>query len=116
MEEYSYLENVTLLDIKTTDFEKFIDTISSAEKVISSSLHGIILSETYGTPAVFLKKGIEAELLKFYDWYYSTERYSVQIASDIDEALKMEPMPVPNLDDMRNALIQSFPYDLWEEK
>lgn len=116
MEQYSKLENVTVLDIKTEDYKNFIDIIASAERVISSSLHGIILAEAYGTPAVFLKKGIEAELLKFYDWYYSTERYSVRIASDIKEALQMEPMPLPILDKMQTALIQTFPYDLWAQK
>jgi pyruvyltransferase len=113
-QEYESLENITVLDIKTKDFKGFIDVIASAEKVISSSLHGIILSETYGTPAVFLKKGIETEMLKFYDWYYSTGRYSVQVAADIDEALKITPMPLPNLENMQNTLIRTFPYDLWE--
>ena len=115
-DEYVGLDNVIRLDIKTDDYKHFIDVISSAEKVISSSLHGIILAETYGTPAVFLKKGIEEELLKFYDWYYSTGRYNVKIASSIEEALQLEPMVVPDLKEMQRALVEAFPYDLWENK
>jgi pyruvyltransferase len=65
---------------------------------------------------VFLKKGIEAEMLKFYDWYFSTERYSVKIASDINEAMHMEPMPLPDLLKLKNNLLKSFPYDLWKNK
>lgn len=98
-----------MLDIKTTNFN---GSIASAEKVISSALQRIILSETYGTPAIFLKKGIEAELLKFYGWYYSTGRYNIKITSNIDETLSIDPMNLPDLDDMRNVLMRSFPYDL----
>lgn len=114
-DQYSHLDNVTFLDIKTADYKSFIDTIASAEKVISSSLHGIILAETYGTPAVFLKEGMEAVLLKFYDWYYSTGRYNVKIASDMEEALAMEPMALPQLSEMQNRLMEAFPYDLWKQ-
>lgn len=115
-EEYSHLKDVTFLDIKTDDYKGFIDSLACAEKVISSSLHGIILAETYGTPAVFLQKGIESETLKFYDWYYSTGRKSVVVATSIDEALKMESMPLPTLEDMQNNLMNAFPYDLWQNK
>lgn len=106
-------KDIVMLDIKTDDYKSFIDTVVSAEKVISSSLHGIILAETYGVPAVFLRSGIEAETIKFYDWYYSTERYNVRVAHSIDEALNAEPMPLPNLSQMRENLINVFPYDLW---
>ncbi len=112
-DQYRNLEGITFLDIQTADYKTFIDTISSAEKVISSSLHGIILAETYGTPAVFLKKGIELELLKFYDWYFSTNRYNVKVASDVQEALAMEPMSLPDLKEMQTAIMEAFPYDLW---
>lgn len=112
-EKYERLENITILDIQTKDYKEFIDVIASAEKVVSSSLHGIILAETYGTPAVFLSQGIESELLKFYDWYYSTGRMNVQVASTIDEAIEMEPMTLPELAEMKKQLLETFPYDLW---
>lgn len=115
-ERYSEIDNITLLDIQTKDYEKFIDKVSSAEKVISSSLHGIILAESYGTPAIFLRQGIETETLKFYDWYYSTGRLNVAIASTIEEAIVMKPMPLPELTGMQKQLIETFPYDLWEGK
>ena len=108
------MENITLLDIKTKDYKKFIDSIASAEKVISSSLNGIIIAETYGIPAVFLRNGIESETLKFYDWYFSTERYNVKVANTLEQALALLPMELPDLQDMRTNLVESFPYDLWE--
>ncbi len=113
--EFDDLGDVILLDIRTNDYKTFIDTIVSAEKVISSSLHGIILAETYGVPAVFLRKGIESETIKFYDWYYSTGRQNVKVAMTIDEALTMTPMLLPELTEMREKLVEVFPYDLWKK-
>lgn len=115
-DRFSQIDNLTFLNIQTKDYKSFIDVIASAEKVISSSLHGIILSETYGTPAIFLREEIESETIKFYDWYYSTARNNVVVASSLEEALEMEPMHLPELDEMRKNLIETFPYDLWVEE
>lgn len=109
-------ENVEILDIKTADYKGFIDSLCTAKKVISSSLHGIILAESYGIPSVFLLSDPKnKEILKYYDWYFSTNRFSVKIALSLEEALSMEPMQLPdNLEIMRKQLIKAFPYDLWK--
>lgn len=103
---------INRIAIETGDYKHFIDEILRSKKVISSSLHGIILAESYGVPAVYLTMGKEE--LKFYDWYHSTGRRSVRVATTIEEALMMEPMELPDLNKMRNDLLNSFPYDLWE--
>lgn len=104
------------LEIGTNDFSHYIDEMVSSEKIISSSLHGIILAETYGIPAVFLNTGgyVEDALMKYYDWYYSTGRYSVKIARSLEEAIIMEPMSLPDIKSLQTALLNSFPYDLWK--
>lgn len=101
------------LSIRTGDYRTFLDKILEAEVVYSSSLHGIILAESYGVPAVFIRQGMEEELLKYYDWYFATDRYAVRSAASLAEAKQMLPMELPKLDTMREALLQSFPYDLW---
>lgn len=101
------------LDIRTKDYQRFIDSLCKLEKVFLSSLRGIILAESYGIPAIFLCKDREVEMLKYYDWYYSTGRKNVKMANTIKEALSMEPMELPNLSLMRERLIEVFPYDLW---
>lgn len=108
-------ENVEILNIKTADYKGFIDSLCCAKKVVSSSLHGIILAESYGIPAVFLLADPKnKEILKYYDWYFSTNRFSVKIALSLEEALFIEPMQLPdNLEIMKKQLIQAFPYDLW---
>lgn len=110
-EDYGDLHKIS---IRTTDYKYFIDEILKSKKIISSSLHGIILAESYGVPAVFFGKGMESQYLKYYDWYYSTGRYSVKIARTLDEAIRMEPMQLPDLFELRKGLLESFPYDLFK--
>ncbi|MDO4556419.1 MAG: hypothetical protein Q4B70_14965, partial [Lachnospiraceae bacterium] len=57
---------------------------------------------------------VDKALIKYYDWYYSTNRWSVKMARTIEEAMAMEPMDLPDLTEMRRNLIQAFPYDLWK--
>ena len=83
--------------------------------MISSALHGIILAECYGIPAVFLRQGVEREEMKYLDWYRSTGRETFSIADSLEEALRIPPSPMPDeekLEEMRKNLFQAFP-DLW---
>lgn len=113
---YQNAGDCNYIDIATTDYKQFVREILASKKIISSSLHGIILAETYGVPAVFLNTGgyVDDALIKYYDWYYSTNRWSVRMARTIEEAIAMEPMPLPDLSVMRDKLIDAFPYDLWK--
>jgi len=103
------------LDIKTTDYKFFIDIMFNSKKVISSSLHGIVLAEAYGVQAVLLDDvATQKSLLKFDDYYFSTNRFKYPIAKNINEAVSLTPICLPdNLDELRKNLIDSFPYDLW---
>lgn len=101
------------LSIRTGDYRTFLDKILEAEVVYSSSLHGIILAESYGVPSVFIRQGMEEEMLKYYDWYFATGRYEVRSATSLAEAKETEPMKLPELEELREGLLQSFPYDLW---
>lgn len=102
------------LDIRTADYKSFIDQVVKSKLIISSSLHGIILAEAYGIPSVLLNYQ-EIDMLKYFDYYFSTGRRSVKVASSIEEALEMDPMPLPELSKMRKDLLNSFPYDLFEK-
>ena len=115
VDEEILTSDLNIINVATKDYEKFIEEIVSSERIISSSLHGIILAESYGIPAIFLNRRgcMDTEIMKFYDWYYSTDRYSVKIARTIKEAVSMGSMPLPKLDIMQQNLIKSFPYDLW---
>lgn len=103
------------ISVETKDYQKFIDELVASKMVISSSLHGIILAETYGVPAIFLNPNhqMDQQLMKYLDWYYSTGRDNIVIAHSVEEALTMKSMPLPDLSELREGLLSAFPYDLW---
>ena len=96
------------------DWRTFIDSITNSELVISSSLHGIILAEAYGVPAIMLNHN--RDMFKYRDWYYSTGRYDFPIADTVEEALMMKPALLDKdiLKAMQKRLLDSFPTDLWD--
>lgn len=104
--------NINYLNIITNDYKDFITQIMQSKLVISSSLHGIILAETYGVPAILLLEENQS-IFKYEDWYFSTGRFDIVTASSIQEALTIEPMLLPDLNDMQSRLIDAFPYDIW---
>lgn len=105
-------ENVHQINIVTDDYKAFIDEIKASELLISSSLHGIIFAESYGVPAVMLKPN--KDLFKYFDYYYSTGRYTFPIADTIQEALSTKPLDIPDFANLQNKLLDAFPADLWE--
>ncbi len=106
-------KDIHIISIKTFDYKNFIDEILASEKVISSSLHGIILAETYGVPAIMILNDVWNQIFKFYDWYSATNRSEFAIASSLESALFMETTPLPELEYLRQGLIDSFPYDIF---
>lgn len=103
-----------LIDIMTDDYKKTIDEICSCKLIISSTLHGIIIAESYGIPAILLKR-FEFDDFKYLDYYLSTGRKKEDIptAESIEEALAMETPAVPDLSGLRDNLLNSFPVDMW---
>jgi pyruvyltransferase len=110
-------EGVHVIDVQNTSPQDFIQQIGQSKKVISSSLHGLIVAETYGVPAIFLAKGMKEEIFKYEDWYASTKRPSFRYASNLDEALHMPCMPLPEenlLENMRSDLYNAFCWEYFE--
>lgn len=103
------------INILTDDWQKTIDEIYNSRLVISSSLHGIILAEAYGIPAILLNKVVNNDLFKYNDYYYSTGRYTYPICSTVEEALSLPVPEVPDLTALRKNLLDSFPVDLWSD-
>lgn len=101
-----------VLSMHTTNYKSVIDSICRSRVVISSSLHGIILAESYGVSAIFYQDRPDRFNFKYYDWYESTGRRA-SIAHSVEEAKRMLPMVLPSLTIMRKNLLETFPYDLW---
>ena len=109
-----YIPGNRLISMNTNDYKSVIDRIVSCRIVYSSSLHGIILAEAYGVPAVFFR-GIPSVIdFKYKDYYASTGRFDVPMASSLAEAIGATPPSLPDLSALQTGLIETFPYDLWE--
>ncbi len=106
---------LNMVSMNTNDYKAVIDAIASSKKVISSSLHGIILAEAYGVPAVMFRSYSKAVDFKYLDYYASTGRYDVHLADTFEEACTMEPLPLPDIKPLQEAAMVTFPYDLWEQ-
>lgn len=70
---YSVNDDVTLIDMRTNNIESTIEKILECEKIVSSSLHGIIVAHAYGIPAVWQKfsNNIFGDDIKFQDYFES---------------------------------------------
>lgn len=108
---------INQIDIMCSDYRKVIDQIVKSKLIISSSLHGIIVAETYGIPSIMLSDTRQDfNSLKYNDYYFSTERYQYPVASSVEEALTMSPLELPErrVKQMRKELKEVFPVDLWD--
>lgn len=88
--------------------ENVINQIRASEKIISSSLHGVIVAEMLNKEAVWLQlpKSQKSETdAKYQDYYQSTGRYDVIPAKTLKDAIKMKVAKL-NYDDTR--LYESF--------
>jgi len=70
---------VFIVNLNTNNIEAVIDEILSCEKTISSSLHGLIISDAYNIPNKWVKFNdkIMGDDTKFYDYFQSVERKDI---------------------------------------
>lgn len=74
--KYLYKKYATSKDIILFNLhdpvEKIINSINRCKYILSSSLHGLIVSHSYGIPALWIKLGdIGGDDIKFYDYFSS---------------------------------------------
>ena len=103
------------IDVLTSDWKQTIDEIYNSKLIISSSLHGCIIAEAYGVPAILLDKLEGGDRFKYNDYYYSTGRYNYPVCKTVEEGLAMPVPEVPDLSELQKNLLESFPTDLWED-
>lgn len=96
----------------TSDLFSIIERIARSRFVVGSSLHAIILAESFGIPARLIESESE-DPFKYEDYYLGTGRATYTAASTVSSALDMggehrlrwNPEP----------LLDNFPYDLWRD-
>lgn len=90
-----------------------VRAIASADLVVGSSLHGIVIAESLGVPARLVAPEAEHPM-KYVDYYAGTGRHGIAAATDVDEAIRLGgAAPIDGWSS--SALIGAFPVDLWAE-
>lgn len=117
---FNDLTSVTVdtVDAQLLDPRRPIDhclsAIASADLVVASSLHGLIVAEAFGVPAVRFRSASEPDF-KYEDYYQATGRGTHPCAATPEEALELgsSAATAPTLD--LTPLLEAFPWDLWEQ-
>lgn len=90
-----------VIDIEA-GWKEVINEVLSCKKIISSSLHGIIIAEAYGIPAVWsvYSNQIIGGQVKFQDYFLGTGRERQEPLKDIP--------PIKNLEKIQQGLIKAL--------
>ena len=103
-----------LIDVRAP-WQTVVDQINSCDVILSSSLHGIIVAEAYGIPAVWIKitDKIVGGSFKYRDYYLSTGREPPNAVHWMQGLLAMtsraEPPPEIRTDPLVEAWRAHFP-------
>lgn len=92
------------------DLHTIVGQIARCELVVATSLHGIVLAESFGIPARLVPPSAEP-MHKYHDYYAGTGREEFRVAASVDEAVEMGGARPPVWD--ADALLSAFPLDLW---
>ncbi|RWP38399.1 polysaccharide pyruvyl transferase family protein [Mesorhizobium sp.] len=104
-------DGVAICDVRTSNVREFVGSILRCGTIVSSSLHGIIIAEAFGVPAVWAKfdDDVAGSGFKFADYYGSTGR-SVEPMSfyslDSDVLGRQRPREPKALDQMSGHLLE----------
>jgi len=73
-------EDISFIDIQQRDFLKLFEQVRKCEKIITSSLHGLILADIFDKPALWVKlsNNLAGDDMKFHDYFASIGRKDVE--------------------------------------
>ncbi|MUP44181.1 polysaccharide pyruvyl transferase family protein [Gramella sp. BOM4] len=74
-DKYGKYENIKVIDLMTLDVEKTTTEILSCRRIVSSSLHGLIVPHAYGIPAIWIQfsNKVFGDNIKYEDYYQSVQ-------------------------------------------
>lgn len=116
---------LNIISMKCTsdkEIENCISTICQCEKIYSTSLHGLIIAQTYGIPAQWVQiKNFRIHINqehKFLDYFYGVKapvQKPIVISLDnLDQLLDVEPTKYIISDSTIDKLHDAFPFELLE--
>lgn len=87
--------------------------IARSEFVTGSSLHAIVLAESWGIPARLIRSASEPDF-KYEDYYLGSGRDGFAPAATVRSAIEMGGEPNPKWSS--KTLTSAFPYELWARR
>lgn len=121
-----YKNKIKIIDLRSNDIENVTNAITSCNKIISTSLHGIIVAHAYNIPALWIEheelhKGTNG--FKFKDYFSSVDIPEYEPIHDIsklindsntlDELFNLMSeyvLPNKNVVEIQKELIQAAPF------
>ncbi|MEP7764631.1 polysaccharide pyruvyl transferase family protein [Sanguibacter sp. 25GB23B1] len=91
--------------------DTIIERLARSERVVSSSLHGLIISEALGIPVALVRSRAEPSF-KYDDYVSGTGRTDIPAFDDLGTALAAATEPAEMSWDP-GPLLRAFPWDLW---
>ncbi len=108
-------KDILIIDIKQKNHFEFINQLLSCEKIVSSSLHGIIVSDAYKIPSIWVEfsNKVKGDGFKFLDYFESVHRkdkrpYLINSSTKIENLYELFYQYKISID--LDKLIDSFPY------
>lgn len=83
---YGNNPNILIINVKEKNIEKTVNEILSCEKIVSSSLHGLIISDAYNIPNKWIRfsNNINGDNIKFHDYFKSVNRNDIIPINNLD--------------------------------
>tara|TARA_R110000772_G_scaffold101045_2_gene201501 strand:+ start:1011 stop:1799 length:789 start_codon:yes stop_codon:yes gene_type:complete len=113
-------DNFNIIDIRS-GVENVLTQIRQSEKIISSSLHGIIVPEAFGIDSYFMRisNRVTGKFFKFEDYYNSTGR-EILCFEDLGATLIDPEKIINNFENSKpkfevEKLLRAFPYQITNE-
>lgn len=119
--------SILIIDLMTNNVETTTDQFLKCEKIVSSSLHGIIVAHAYGIPAVWQKfsNRIFGDDIKFRDYFESVDILNYEsniLSSEMSESMmsslfkNKQVLPEKNvIDRLCNGLMEVCPFNNQKE-
>lgn len=113
------VDDLPVISLKDDDVEHVISQIVACRKIISTSLHGVIIAHAYGIPALWWKHSdnLSGDDIKFLDYFESVEmhgpenHFGWEIADLVDKGNYLLPDPAV-LARIQKDLLNTYPYKI----
>lgn len=121
LKHYANNNEIKIINIQNSNPLSVINDILQCEKIISSSLHGIIVSDAYNIPSLWVKfsNNITGGNFKFLDYFSSVKRKDKEpifVDNSVTLGEIMQKFTPYEIDINIRSLLNCLPYELQKNK